>query len=92
MTPPQWNYEGTWEEIRARDAELTGLRVCLTILKGKPSMVSGTLKRPPNETMLAAMREADAVQQGMNPKVGTDSVVLVREARSGSTSFCLSQD
>ena len=34
MTDPVREYEGTWEEIRARDAELAGHRVRLTILTG----------------------------------------------------------
>lgn len=39
---------------------------------------------PPNEAALAALREIEQLQRGMNPKPGGDSQVYIREARSGA--------
>ena len=76
--------EGAWEEIRAHDAELTGHRVRLTILsRENPLNQLQTGVTVPNEAMLAAMRDAEKVQEGMNPKLDSDSVSIIREGRAG---------
>ena len=80
MAATVWQYEGVWEEIRAHDAELVGQRVRLTVL-GKTESVTG---RTPNHAMLSAMREAEEIQRGMNPKPGGDAVTDVRAARAGA--------
>ena len=76
--------EGAWEDIRARDAELIGHRVRLTVLTTENPLKQlqiGSLV--PNELMLAAMREAEKIQEGMNPKPTSDSVSIIREGRAG---------
>jgi hypothetical protein len=79
--------EGTWEEIARHAEELKGRRVRLTVLtEGDAEKRQGEGPRP-NEAMLQAMREAEEIQRGMNPKPvppGLDAVSLIREARRGA--------
>lgn len=77
--------EGAWEDIRAHDAELIGHRVRLTILTTEvPLKQSQTMSQVPNEAMIAALRDAEKVQEGMNPKPGPDSVAIIRAGRAGA--------
>ena len=55
--------EATWEEIMAHTDELKGKR--LTVIVHTEEVAADIL---PNMAMLDAMREADEIQQGMNPK------------------------
>lgn len=64
---------GTWEEIKAHDAELAGQRVRVTVLPAKT--------RTPNYAALESMREAEELERTIVPRSGGDSVLLVREAR-----------
>ena len=73
-------FEGTWEEVRAHDADLMGQRVRLVVL-GKAETTTG---RTPNYVMLDAMRKAEEIQVGMNPKSGGDAVTDIRIARAGA--------
>ncbi len=41
-------------------------------------------KHEPNQGMLKALEEIEAIQQGMNPKEGRDSLDYLREARDGA--------
>ncbi len=71
--------EGTWEEIAAHADELAGKRLRVIV---EPETVLGAVT--PNFAMLNAMREADEVQKGMNPKLGSDGVAILREGRQGA--------
>ena len=55
--------EGTWEEIAAHAEELAGKRIKVIVETEAISSVP-----TPNYAALDAMREADEIQQGMNPK------------------------
>ena len=68
--------EGPWEEILDRADEFSGKRVRVTVLGEE-----GPTR--PNEAMLAALREAAAIQDGMRLTSGEDSDTLLREAREG---------
>jgi len=70
--------EGTWEEIAARAHEFTGKRLKVSIEDTEP-----TIAVQPNWKMLEAMRQAEEIQQGMNPKPDSDSVAIVRYGRTG---------
>ena len=70
--------EGTWEEIAAHAEELTGKRVTVFI-----DGTSSQLAVQPNVKMLEAMRAAEEIQKGMNPKPDSDGVAIVREGRRG---------
>jgi hypothetical protein len=76
-------FEGTWEEILARTAELAGRRVRLQVL---PPEEENHVRRgvKPNEGMLSAMRQVDVIQQGMHPRPGGDTQAYIREARAGA--------
>ncbi len=77
--------EGQWEDVRAHDAELMGHRVRLIILPTENSMAQTLLVPPtPNYAMLEAMRVAEKIQEGMQPKPGSDGVAIVREGRAGA--------
>ena len=74
--------EGTWEEIAAHAEELAGKRV-------KVSKVSVEADAPPaavqpNLKMLNAMRAAEEIQRGMNPRPESDGVAIIREGREGA--------
>lgn len=71
--------EGTWEEIAAHADELTGKRVRVIV---EPETVIEAVA--PNFAMLNAMREADEIQKGMNPKLESDGVAILREGRQGA--------
>lgn len=71
--------EGTWEEIAAHAGELAGKRLTVIV---EADAEAGTAL--PNFAMLNAMREADEVQQGMNPKPNSDGVTILREGRQGA--------
>ena len=68
--------EGTWEEILGHASEFRGKRLRVTII-GQEEVV------PPNEAMLASLREVAAIQSGMNSSSGEDSAGLLRKAREG---------
>jgi len=70
--------EGTWEEIAARADELAGKRVKVSIETDLPQTAV-----VPNLKMLEAMRAADEIQRGMNPKAGSDGVAIIRDGRRG---------
>ncbi len=70
--------EGTWKEIAARAHEFTGKRLKVSIEDTEP-----TIAVQPNWKMLEAMRQAEEIQRGMNPKPDSDGVVIVREGRQG---------
>ena len=70
--------EGIWEEIAAHAEELSGKRVKVIV---EPEAVMAGMQ--PNFAMLNAMREADEIQQGMNPKPESDGVAILREGRRG---------
>lgn len=71
--------EGTWEEIAARADELAGRRVRVSVEVDEPQVAV-----QPNTRMLDAMRAAEEIQQGMNPKPGSDGVAIIREGRRGA--------
>lgn len=71
--------EGTWEEVAAHVGELAGKRVRVDV---KPESPVTPLR--PNVKMLDAMRRAEEIQQGMNPRPGSDGVALLREGREGA--------
>ena len=70
--------EGTWEEIAARADELGGKHVKVSIETDLPQTAV-----VPNLKMLEAMRAADEIQRGMNPKPGSDGVAIIRDGRRG---------
>ena len=71
--------EGTWEEVAARAGELAGRRVKVDV-----EMESAPIPLRPNVKMLEAMRQAEKIQEGMNPKADSDGVALLREGREGA--------
>lgn len=71
--------EGTWEEIAAHADELVGKRVKLSVEVDAPQAST-----QPNMKMLNAMRAAEAIQQGMNPRSDSDGVAIIREGRQGA--------
>ena len=75
--------EGTWEEIAARADELADKHLKVVY---EADVTTNTTEipvvGPPNEGMLAALREIEEHQQGMRPTFG-DSVAEVRYGRSG---------
>ncbi len=71
--------EGTWEEIAAHAGELAGKRLTV-IVEPETALAAVT----PNFAMLNAMREADEIQQDMNPKPESDGVAILREGRRGA--------
>lgn len=75
--------EGTWEEIIAHAPELagTGKQMKLLVPAEEHPKDLGVLH--PNKAMLQAMREAEEIQRGMNPKPGSDAVAIIREGRAG---------
>lgn len=78
MSTPLLELEGTWEEIAAHAHEFTGKRLKVSIEDlAPPTAVQ------PNWKMLEAMRLADEIQQGMNPRPDSDGVVIVRYGRTG---------
>ena len=83
MSMPLLELEGTWEEVRAYDAQLIGKRVHLRIVSTEKKSSDASSVQP-NQALLAAMQRVEEVQQGMNPKQGTDSVAILREGRSGA--------
>lgn len=71
--------EGTWEDIAAHTDELAGKRLMVIVeADAKTAVVM------PNFAMLNAMREADEIQQGMNPNPDSDGVAILREGRQGA--------
>lgn len=83
MNQPLRELEGTWEEIRAHDAELAGQRVRLIVLSPEEKEPEATQRRP-NERMLAALREIEEIQRGMRfTPGGEETQRLIREARAG---------
>ncbi len=71
--------EGTWEEIAAHADELAGKRVRVSVEMDAPSAAV-----QPNLKMLDAMRAAEEIQRGMNPKPDSDGVAIIREGRQGA--------
>ena len=82
MATPEWELEGTWEEIAAHATELAGRRVRLTVLGGNEQEPRAPHR--PNEALLAAMEKVGEMQKGMNPAEAGDTLALLREARSGA--------
>ena len=70
--------EGTWEEIAAHAEELAGKRLKVIV---EPEAISSI--PTPNYAALDVMREADEIQQGMNPKPESDGVAILRQGRRG---------
>ena len=77
-----WEIEGTWEEIVARSAELTGRRVRVTVLEGGENGQGEAMT--PAERFAASLCEAEDLEKEMPLTPADDSVALVREARSGA--------
>jgi hypothetical protein len=75
--------EGTWEEIALHARELRGKRMKVMVLPDEVGSTTPAARRP-NEAALEAMPQADQIQEGMNPKPGSDSVTLIREGRAGA--------
>ena len=71
--------EGTWEEIAAHADELAGKRVRVSVEEDAPQAAV-----PPNMKMLNAMRAAEEIQRGMNPRPESDGVAIIREGRQGA--------
>ena len=71
--------EGTWEEVAAHVGELAGRQVTVDI---KPEGFAAPPR--PNVKMLDAMRRAEEIQHGMNPRPESDGVALLREGREGA--------
>ena len=71
--------EGTWEEIAAHADDFAGK--WLTVIVEANAKAAAVI---PNFAMLNAMREADEIQQGMNPKPESDGVAILREGRKGA--------
>ena len=71
--------EGTWEEITTHAKELAGKRVKLSVELDAPQPLV-----QPNLKMLDAMRTAEEIQQGMNPKPDSDGVAIIRDGRRGA--------
>jgi len=46
--------------------------------------IENGVPRRPNRAMLEAMRRAEEIQRGMNPKPGRDSAEIIREGRAGA--------
>lgn len=70
--------EGTWEEIVTHANELAGKRVRVSV---EADMQQDAMQ--PNLKMLNAMRAAEELQRGMNPKPESDGVAIIREGREG---------
>ncbi|MDQ2688230.1 MAG: hypothetical protein M3Y28_10225 [Armatimonadota bacterium] len=79
MAQPQV-LEGTWEEIKSHEHELTGKHLQLTVLaeESRPAAVK------PNEQMLAILREIAERQKDLPYTDGSDTIRLLREARAGA--------
>ena len=71
--------EGTWEEIAAHAEELAGKRVRVSVEADAPPAAI-----QPNLKMLNAMRAAEEIQRGMNPRPESDGVAIIREGREGA--------
>lgn len=83
MTVAQQVLEGTWEEIAAHAEELTGKRLKVIVETDAPTDMTGIpIVAPPNEGMLAALREIAERQKGRRQTEG-DSVAIIRHGRSG---------
>ena len=79
--------EGTWEEVSARAAEVSGNRVRLTVLPvGRRRRQSAP---EPNAALLAALGSIEALVGDIPARPGADSVGLVREARDGGLYDCV---
>ena len=75
--------EGTWEEIAAHADELAGKLVRVSVEVEAPADIMDIpVVGPPNEGMLAALREIAERQQGRRQTEG-DSVAIIRHGRSG---------
>lgn len=79
MAQPQI-LEGTWEEIKSHERELAGKHLRLIVLPNEAR--PGAVK--PNEKALAALREIAERQKGLPHADGSDTMRLLREARSGA--------
>ena len=74
--------EGTWEEIAAHAAELSGRRVRVTVLDAAENGQDAAAMSPV-ERFRTSIRELEALDQEMPLTPGGDSVALVREGRAG---------
>ena len=74
-------YEGTWEEILARNAaELVGRKVKIYV---EAETESETPAFPPNVKALAALRQIAKMQEGMRHTDGSQTDRIIREGRDG---------
>lgn len=75
--------EGTWEEIVAHAEELSGKRLTVIVETDAPAdMMDIPIVGPPNEGMLAALREIEERQKGRRQTFG-NSVEIIRHGRTG---------
>ena len=75
--------EGTWEEIAAHADELADKRLKVTFEADAPAEVMDIpVVGPPNEGMLAVLKEIEERQKGRRHTYG-DSVADIRYGRSG---------
>ena len=75
--------EGTWEEIAAHADELAGKHIKVIVdTETRIDVVDIPVVGPPNEGMLATLREIAGRQEGRCQSEG-DSVAIVRHGRSG---------
>lgn len=75
--------EGTWDEIAARAGEFAGKRLKVIVdTEAMTDIADVPVVGPPNEGMLAALREIAGRQEGRRQIEG-DSVAIIRHGRSG---------
>lgn len=76
--------EGTWEEISAHAGELAGKRLRVIVDTGTQTPLTPDIPvvGPPNEGMLAVLREIEERQKNRLETHG-DSVNIIRQGRTG---------
>ena len=75
--------EGTWEEIALHAPELAGKQLKLIVEAELKDITDIPIVGPPNEGMLAALREITERQKGRRETSGEDTQRIVREGRAG---------
>lgn len=77
--------EGTWEEIRAHDAELAGKQVRLEVANTSDEASAWEAERlAAAERFRLAREEARKIEADIPYRSGFDSVAMIREARAGA--------
>ncbi len=77
--------EGTWEEIQQHSSLFRGHRLRVSILdeESETSASENSIKREPNNQMLAVIRKAKAARKNMRLTDGSQTQKILREGRDG---------